>query len=697
MSSGLISRLARITCALTVLVLASVHLAFAAGGDQPSAVLVAKTRDAVQLIAEAATNSLVRVTVVLRADLPGQAKGGTATLQALKEVASSAQQAFQADHVLNAPAKAERWKMYLFKHVPSVILNANASDLEELAADPRVLRIDPPFRIQPALDVSTVMIGMPAAYANNATGSGRYIAILDSGVQADHPFLSPRVKLEACQSGHGNTADSLCPNGQLSQISIGAAAPCTHTTHCNHGTHVAGIAAGFQPTGTPPNGVAKAANIFAIQVFSYTSDHTDIEVWNDDLNQALDLVLSTAENQPIDAVNLSLGIKNTPFQATCDDFDTTTTNLINALKSANVATVVAAGNDKFTNAASWPSCIASAISVGASDKNDKIGWYSNLSSKVELLAPGGDGIASGADATFCRSLDLGQIISSVPGNRFCRESGTSQAAPHVAGAFAAIRSRLPSATIDEIRGALASTGSPIIDVTPRDDGKTPGSGLVKPRIRVDLALNSLLGGAGGQKAAMTTPAPGSTLSGASVTFAWTAGSGVSQYWVYVGNAAGGSDLYSQSQGTNLQTTVSGLPTDGRTLYVRLWSLIGGAWQFNDYTYKAAGTTTGQKAAMTTPAPGSTLTVTTTFAWTSGIGVSQYWLYVGSTSGGSDMYTASQGTNLSVTLCCFPTDGRTIYVRLWSLITGAWQFNDYTYKDPTGTGATGQNIDLAEVK
>jgi len=71
-----------------------------------------------------------------------------------------------------------------------------------------------------------------------------------------------------------------------------------------------------------------------------------------------------------------------------------------------------------------------------------------------------------------------------------------------------------------------------------------------------------------------------------VTFSWTAESGVSQYNLYVGNSVGGSDIYAASQGTATSGTVSGLPTDGRTLYVRLWSLISTGWQFRDYTYIA---------------------------------------------------------------------------------------------------------------
>src|SRR5262249_12046869 len=65
------------------------------------------------------------------------------------------------------------------------------------------------------------------------------------------------------------------------------------------------------------------------------------------------------------------------------------------------------------------------------------------------------------------------------------------------------------------------------------------------------------------------------------------GNGVSQYYLYIGTSVGNNDIYSLTQGTRLSVTVNGLPTNGRTLYVRLWSLIGNAWQLNDYIYTAA--------------------------------------------------------------------------------------------------------------
>jgi len=79
---------------------------------------------------------------------------------------------------------------------------------------------------------------------------------------------------------------------------------------------------------------------------------------------------------------------------------------------------------------------------------------------------------------------------------------------------------------------------------------------------------------------------GSTLAGTAVTFAWDAGAGASQYHLYVGTTGPGSaDLYSQNAGAQQSRAVSEVPTDGRTIYVRLWSLTSG-WFWRDYTFTA---------------------------------------------------------------------------------------------------------------
>ena len=179
-------------------------------------------------------------------------------------------------------------------------------------------------------------------------------------------------------------------------------------------------------------------------------------------------------------------------------------------------------------------------------------------------------------------------------------------------------------------------------------------------------------------ATMTSPAPGSTLASAVVPFTWSAGSsGVVQYWLNAGTTPGGWDLYTASQGASLSRTITGLPSNGSTVYVRLWTQFSsGAWGFSDYTYTAASLLAG----MTSPAMGSVLPgASVTFTWNTGSGAVQYWLNAGTTLGGWDLYTASQGTSPSRTITGLPTNGSTVYVRLWTQSSGgAWGFNDYTF-------------------
>jgi hypothetical protein len=175
---------------------------------------------------------------------------------------------------------------------------------------------------------------------------------------------------------------------------------------------------------------------------------------------------------------------------------------------------------------------------------------------------------------------------------------------------------------------------------------------------------------------ISSPTDGSTLTGSSVTFTWNAGVGATQYRLWVGTTAGGKDLYNESAGTALSTTVSGLPLDGSAVYVRINSYIAGSWEYRDYTY-TAGTAT--PAAMTTPASdGDNITGPSyTFQWDSGTAVSQYRLWVGTTVGGKDLYNQSTGTTQQATVNTLPLSG-TVYVRLNSYIGGSWQHNDYSY-------------------
>jgi hypothetical protein len=183
---------------------------------------------------------------------------------------------------------------------------------------------------------------------------------------------------------------------------------------------------------------------------------------------------------------------------------------------------------------------------------------------------------------------------------------------------------------------------------------------------------------------IASPVPGTTLSGSSETFTWTAnGTAVSQWWLYVGSSTGSSNIAnSGSLGTSTSSyTVNSLPTNGSQVYVRLWYNTG-SWQYIDYQYTAfTGSGGGSEPEMTSPVPDSTLSgASETFTWTAnGTAVSQWWLWIGTSQGKSNIHNSgSLGTSTSYTVNNLPTNGSQLYVRLWYKTGGSWQYVDYQY-------------------
>ena len=87
---------------------------------------------------------------------------------------------------------------------------------------------------------------------------------------------------------------------------------------------------------------------------------------------------------------------------------------------------------------------------------------------------------------------------------------------------------------------------------------------------------------------LVSPAPSTALGSSTATFQWT-GTGVQEFWLTVGTTLGGYDVYSASLGLAHQATVEGLPVQSNgTIYVRLWTLVGGIWHYTDYQYSGTG-------------------------------------------------------------------------------------------------------------
>jgi len=157
-------------------------------------------------------------------------------------------------------------KIHKFEHVPFIAMTVDKNTLERLESYPLVTTISEDVLLFPTLDDSVPLIGAPQAWSRYS-GQGQAVAILDTGVDNTHSAFSPgRIIEEACYSSTviGQSL-SFCPGGVSEATGPNTGVHCDLPGVCEHGTHVAGIAAGNDATIT---GVAKDANIIAIQVFS---------------------------------------------------------------------------------------------------------------------------------------------------------------------------------------------------------------------------------------------------------------------------------------------------------------------------------------------------------------------------------------------------------------------------------------------
>lgn len=268
-----------------------------------------------------------------------------------------------------------------------------------------------PVLFKPTLASAIPFIGADVPFNLNQKGSGAAIVIIDTGIEKAHPFFQNRVVLEACFSNK-------CPNGQTSMVGNGAATP----VHW-HGTHVAGIAAGYNNSF---HGVAPEASIIAVNVFE-----TSGTAYDNNIIKALQWVATIASQYNVAAVNMSLGGSQS-YKTTCDDYIPLMTSAIKNLKDINVATVISSGNS-YANGMSAPACISHAVSVAATYTNsDSVTDFSNINSFTTIAAPG-------------NAINSSKLLGS-----YGSASGTSMASPFVTGSFALYRSVYGVKSVSEV-------------------------------------------------------------------------------------------------------------------------------------------------------------------------------------------------------------------------------------------------------
>lgn len=368
----------------------------------------------------------------------------------------------------------------LSEYFPWIYLDATAEVITKLLKHPAVLRIrESTADAVPALASSVPWINADDIWRRGFTGTGQAVAIIDTGVDGSHPMLRGKIPAgtEACFSSRNAAANesSTCPNGALSSTAAGAGAPCDASVkQCDHGTHVASIAAGLPISGVNIGGVAKGAGIIPIKVAT-TRRTGNCGPWTppcatiryDNTVQALEHVYRLSASRKIAAVNMSLSGRL--YSGSCDADELERATVIRRLIARGVAVIAATGNDSARGRVGTPSCITGVVAVGNSiDPNDTLAPTSNHSPRVDLLAPG-------TNINAAVPMRNGQAA-------YATKTGTSQASPHVAGAWALLKSAKPTASNDSILEALRCTGKPI------DAG-----GVVKPRIDVLAAYEVLAG------------------------------------------------------------------------------------------------------------------------------------------------------------------------------------------------------------
>jgi subtilisin family serine protease len=333
------------------------------------------------------------------------------------------------------------------------------AELGRLASVPGIAEVWPSVTYRPLLDRSPKLIGADQLWDAplfDTAGNGIKIGILDDGIDQKHPFFNPSGYTMPPGFPKGNTAYTTAK-----VIVARAFSPPTNTWRyarvpfdpefSEHGTHVAGIAAGDYTPGAIPNrgplsGVAPNAYLGNYKVLTVPTENFGLNGNAPEIAAAIE----AAVRDGMDVINLSLG------EAEIEPSRDLVVTAINAAADAGVVPAVAAGNefsDYGYGSISSPGSAAKAITAAAVSKQLAVSSFSSggptpisLELKPDVSAPGEN------------------IVSSVPRREgtWTSFSGTSMAAPHVAGGAALLEQRHPDWTVAQIKSALVLTGKPTI-------------------------------------------------------------------------------------------------------------------------------------------------------------------------------------------------------------------------------------------
>ncbi|MGH9884028.1 MAG: S8 family serine peptidase, partial [bacterium] len=292
--------------------------------------------------------------------------------------------------------------------------DAPASILAQL--DPSTQRVWLDRRFQPTLDRSVPQVGAPAAYARGLTGAGVVVAVLDSGVDSAHPDLADKVQ----------DAETFIDDGLGTSDVVG------------HGTHVASIIAGSGAASSGQfHGVAPDAALISGRVCDATGCP---------FSAILAGMEWAAATKGARVINMSLGGVDGAGVDPIED-------AVNRLSADFGALFVVSAGNFGPFALSSPATADAALAVGAVDRDEQLAEFSSrgprsgdFAVKPEITAPGVGIVAARASAA---APDFGEPV----GTSYLRLSGTSMAAPHVAGAAAILLQQHPDWTSAQLKAA----------------------------------------------------------------------------------------------------------------------------------------------------------------------------------------------------------------------------------------------------
>ncbi len=367
-----------------------------------------------------------------------------------------AQRALAARITATVPDARVTWRYEVVLDGLAVLLPRD--DLGLLASVSGVAKVWPSVTYQPLLDKSPQLIDADKLWdapAFDTAGNGIKIGIIDDGVDAKHPFFDPS----------GYTMPPGFPKGNKSYttakvIVARAFSPPTNNwkyarvpfdpTFSEHATHVAGIAAGRYTPGAVPgrgplSGVAPNAYLGNYKVLTVPTENFGLNGNAPEIAAGIE----AAVRDGMDVINLSLG------EPEIEPARDLVVSAIDAAADAGVVPAIAAGNEfsDFGNGSiSSPGSAPKAITAAAVSKQLAVASFSSGGPTPVSLALKPDVSAPGVE-----------ILSSVPprDGSWTALSGTSMAAPHVAGGAALLLERHPDWTVAQVKSALVLTGKPM--------------------------------------------------------------------------------------------------------------------------------------------------------------------------------------------------------------------------------------------